>query len=136
MNYKKLKYPTAFGLLRDNTRFSFHSHNNPLGHKKDGKCFVNGTEHNLGNPQYTCFPINFTQAQKKSFSRHSNKKENKLNRRNRRREKKGLRMRESYDERRRYRPCDLGCGGQMSWCSCCEMYSNDCCVDWGTCQCS
>lgn len=57
-------------------------------------------------------------------------------RRNRRRIKKGMRNKDNYAERRRYRPCDLGCGGEMSWCSCCEMYSNNCCIPYGTCQCS
>jgi hypothetical protein len=28
------------------------------------------------------------------------------------------------------------CGGQMHWCSTCQMWSKSCCVDWGTCQCS
>jgi hypothetical protein len=28
------------------------------------------------------------------------------------------------------------CGGMMSWCTCCNMYSQNCCVDYGTCQCS
>ena len=28
------------------------------------------------------------------------------------------------------------CGGTMTWCSCCCMYSQHCCVDYGTCQCS
>lgn len=28
------------------------------------------------------------------------------------------------------------CGGTMNWCSCCEMWSSSCCIDYGTCQCS
>jgi hypothetical protein len=28
------------------------------------------------------------------------------------------------------------CSGYMSWCSCCDMWSKYCCVDYGTCQCS
>jgi len=28
------------------------------------------------------------------------------------------------------------CGGQMLWCSCCEVYTQTCCVDYGTCMCS
>ncbi len=35
-----------------------------------------------------------------------------------------------------YLPCERGCGGNMSWCGCCEMYSSGCCVDYGTCACS
>lgn len=31
--------------------------------------------------------------------------------------------------------CD-NCGGVMTWCSCCKVWSQDCCVDYGTCQCS
>ncbi len=34
-----------------------------------------------------------------------------------------------------YNTCDL-CGGDASWCSCCEVFSSDCCCDYGTCQCS
>ena len=34
-----------------------------------------------------------------------------------------------------YAPCDL-CGGQASWCSICETYTSNCCVDYGTCMCS
>lgn len=32
-------------------------------------------------------------------------------------------------------PCDY-CGGQMRWCSCCNMYTKTCCVEYGTCMCS
>ncbi len=28
------------------------------------------------------------------------------------------------------------CGGQMTWCSCCEVWSSNCCIDYGTCMCS
>ena len=28
------------------------------------------------------------------------------------------------------------CGGQMTWCSCCEVWSSNCCCDYGTCMCS
>ena len=28
------------------------------------------------------------------------------------------------------------CGGIMTWCSCCEMFSSTCCEDYGTCLCS
>lgn len=28
------------------------------------------------------------------------------------------------------------CGGMMSWCSFCETYTQNCCVDYGTCLCS
>ena len=28
------------------------------------------------------------------------------------------------------------CYGIMSWCSCCEMWSSNCCETYGTCMCS
>ena len=28
------------------------------------------------------------------------------------------------------------CGGRMEWCSCCRVYTQTCCVDYGTCLCS
>ena len=28
------------------------------------------------------------------------------------------------------------CGGTMEWCPCCEMWTQVCCVDYGTCECS
>lgn len=28
------------------------------------------------------------------------------------------------------------CGGQMHWCSTCQVWSRSCCVEYGTCQCS
>ncbi len=31
--------------------------------------------------------------------------------------------------------CEL-CGGTMTWCTCCEVYSSDCCEQYGTCMCS
>jgi hypothetical protein len=31
--------------------------------------------------------------------------------------------------------CDE-CGGQMSWCDTCQMWTRNCCVEYGTCQCS
>jgi len=31
-------------------------------------------------------------------------------------------------------PCE--CGGEMIWCTCCHMYSQSCCEDYGTCLCS
>lgn len=32
--------------------------------------------------------------------------------------------------------CEYECGGMMRWCSICEMYSRDCCEEYGSCQCS
>jgi hypothetical protein len=31
--------------------------------------------------------------------------------------------------------CD-SCDGQMTWCSCCHMWSRICCEDYGSCECS
>jgi len=28
------------------------------------------------------------------------------------------------------------CGGEMTWCDICRMYSADCCQEYGTCACS
>lgn len=28
------------------------------------------------------------------------------------------------------------CGGLMTWCSCCLVYTKTCCVEYGTCMCS
>lgn len=28
------------------------------------------------------------------------------------------------------------CGENMSWCNTCQMFTQTCCVDYGTCQCS
>ena len=28
------------------------------------------------------------------------------------------------------------CGGVMSWCNTCQMWTRNCCTDYGTCQCS
>jgi len=38
------------------------------------------------------------------------------------------------DEERRKRCED--CGGVMSWCESCEIHTQTCCVDYGTCRCS
>ena len=32
--------------------------------------------------------------------------------------------------------CDRGCGGYMTWCGCCKVWTHTCCVDYGTCMCS
>lgn len=29
-----------------------------------------------------------------------------------------------------------GCGGHQTWCSLCLQWTNTCCQDYGTCQCS
>jgi len=28
------------------------------------------------------------------------------------------------------------CGGEMEWCNVCDMYTQICCIDYGTCWCS
>ena len=40
-----------------------------------------------------------------------------------------------YEWKRRYEEC-FDCGGLMHWCSCCRTYSQNCCVDYGTCLCN
>jgi hypothetical protein len=30
----------------------------------------------------------------------------------------------------------LYCGGEMSWCSVCRVWTSDCCQEYGTCECS
>ena len=65
------------------------------------------------------------------------RKQRKLERVQRRKARKGENNRNNYHQRRdRNAPSCEQCGGQMSWCSCCEMYSRNCCVDYGTCWCS
>lgn len=32
--------------------------------------------------------------------------------------------------------CDLCGDGEMTWCTCCKVYSSNCCCDYGTCACS
>ncbi len=51
-----------------------------------------------------------------------------------------------YDERELVRALEGGwypggdrcqsCGGSMTWCSCCQCWTQNCCVDYGTCMCS
>ena len=33
-------------------------------------------------------------------------------------------------------PCDLDCGGDMTWCGTCQCWTHTCCHDYGTCMCS
>jgi len=43
-----------------------------------------------------------------------------------------------YDEREfvpQHAPCH-DCDDQMEWCDCCGVYTQTCCVDYGTCMCS
>lgn len=130
MNYKKLKYPTPISRILDNTKFSFHDSDVDIGHKRNGKIFKNGAEYNLDNDEYVCYPLYFTQACKKSFSRkdHSNRIE--------RAQKRRTKRFKSYNERPHGDSNCYLCGGTMSWCSCCNVYSRNCCVPYGTCQCS
>ena len=43
---------------------------------------------------------------------------------------------DGYDPHDRTARCSLGCGGKMHWCSSCATWTNDCCVNYGTCMCS
>jgi hypothetical protein len=47
-------------------------------------------------------------------------------------EKKELITESNYDDNNR---CEV-CGGQMSWCEGCQMWSRTCCDEYGTCMCS
>ena len=51
----------------------------------------------------------------------------------RRRRKQVERRRDWFNNRTEH--CDQ-CGGQQSWCSCCQMFTRNCCVPYGTCMCS
>lgn len=44
-------------------------------------------------------------------------------------------MASNYDYQGDYMACD-DCDGEMMWCTCCEVYTKTCCVDYGTCYCS
>ena len=57
--------------------------------------------------------------------------------RKRRRERKREKDRERLEEKIHpmYKQCPY-CGGQMTWCNFCKVYSEDCHVPYGTCQCS
>lgn len=39
------------------------------------------------------------------------------------------------NEPERYADCP-NCDGTMVWCSLCDMYTQTCCVDYGTCPCN
>lgn len=49
------------------------------------------------------------------------------------------RRRRTIEKRRRQRGNGIecpDCGGIMPWCTACEMYTQVCCIEYGTCQCS
>ncbi len=130
MNYKKLKIPTLLGKLKDNTKFKM-SDGITVCHFLGGKCYVSGTENRLAeNMLYQCYPLNFDKSFIRSYCRkfHNGRKERAQSRRDKRNR--------AYDMRPHGNSTCPYCGGTMSWCSCCKVYSSDCCVDYGTCQCS
>lgn len=60
-----------------------------------------------------------------------------MNRLQRRKDRKRQRNKELYHTRKDWNaPRCHDCGGQTSWCSICEMYSQNCCIPYGTCLCS
>lgn len=60
-----------------------------------------------------------------------------MNRLAKRKAKKRQNNRDNYNTRKnRNAPICDSCGGQMHWCSCCEVYSQNCCIPYGTCMCS
>ena len=71
-----------------------------------------------------------TALQRKTHRLYFRTKRNKHRKENRRL------LNKDKDLEGRYTDCDLGCGGQMSWCNCCKTWSSNCCVPYGTCQCS
>lgn len=135
MNYKKLKWPVLLGRLLDNTKFKMND-GETVCHYLGGKVFVNGVEYGTPtarltqNMLYVCYPLYFNKAYVKSYGRkvYNGRRE----RAQARRDKRNRR----YDERPHGNSRCYHCGGQMTWCSCCQMYSSDCCQDYGTCQCS
>ena len=40
-----------------------------------------------------------------------------------------------YDYENEYAYC-TDCGGQMTWCETCQMYTKTCCQEYGSCMCS
>lgn len=52
--------------------------------------------------------------------------------------KNKLRKKVQWERKKKHwtRDCTSGCGGQEVWCNCCEMFTQTCCVDYGTCMCS
>lgn len=131
-----IEKPTKFKNLDRLFPVQFKMHDGRFAEKRVDDCFINGEKYNLGNPEYLCYPTSFSQVAIDGYSRHFGTIDHRKERRHERLLKKRERAKEKYMDRIRYRPCDLGCGGEMQWCSCCEMYSNNCCQDYGTCMCS
>jgi hypothetical protein len=71
-----------------------------------------------------------------SIDRHYSKNRT-LGRRENKRRKDAARFKAREYQRKIDYPktCHI-CGGEMSWCSLCEMWSSNCCCDYGTCMCS
>lgn len=48
------------------------------------------------------------------------------------------RRKDAYRLEVKNRPSDIcrHCGGHMTWCESCRMYSSNCCEDYGSCLCS
>lgn len=148
MNYKRLKSPTEIGKLQNNTKFLMDD-GTTICHFLDGKVYVNGIEYGSGvptlgclsgrltsNPLYLCYPLHFNKAIISSYGRHLHKNDRLERAQLRRKQARESGRNKSYDERPHGdSTCGL-CGGQMSWCSCCRVYSSNCCQDWGTCMCS
>lgn len=61
----------------------------------------------------------------------------KLERVQRRKQRKGENNQNKYRTRKiRNAPRCTDCGGKETWCEICEMYSQNCCIEYGTCECS
>lgn len=69
--------------------------------------------------------------------RKANRLEIALSRVARRKDRKRQNNKDNYHKRKDSNaPRCYDCGGQKRWCSCCEMYSQNCCIPYGTCLCS
>lgn len=144
----QLTSPTAFKNLDRLFPVQFKMGDGRLAEKRGDDCFINGEKYNLGNPEYFCYPINYSYVQIKAYSRHYKRIGEKSWRAKNNIERLKNRIHNNRNRPRYYDSkynhggystyglhCEQ-CGGEQSWCSCCETWSRRCCVDWGTCMCS
>jgi len=127
-----IQKPTPFKHLDMLFPTQFKMCNGVIDEKRGDECFVDGKLYNLGNPEYLCYPLNYSLLMINSYSKNYKKDYYRIERALKRREK---RFKSYYQRPRGNSECPY-CGKQMYWCSFCQMYSSNCCQDWGTCQCS
>jgi hypothetical protein len=82
------------------------------------------------------YPRRFDSGCVHQFQMYKSRAEKNKERFIKRMERKGLIKTDDGDFKPEYADCDLGCGGQMSWCNCCQVYTSTCCIAYGTCLCS